>query len=256
MYGPPRDCKGKSVKTRDMAAQMYSAFGGVQVSWPCWVYPILGSRTFIEGWILRAGTGYKGYGNACATCPWRRKAECRENRTLNSKVDRNKIIGLLRRNGSSSSWKRWPLKRHRSTTLWLPRTHVGLLDSPRTPLGTLGLLRNIRAAMPNHGRLLLAERVLDESPALHPGKLLDIEMIAFVGGKERTAGEFRQLLLHSGFKSDPHALSPVAARGRADVNGASWLAPLGRLTSTACFTNLAAALVWVRCRQRSRHVSL
>jgi hypothetical protein len=34
MYGPPRDCKGKSVKTRDMSAQMYSAFGGEQVSWP------------------------------------------------------------------------------------------------------------------------------------------------------------------------------------------------------------------------------
>jgi hypothetical protein len=34
MYGPLRDCKGKSVKTRDMSAQMYWAFGGEQVSWP------------------------------------------------------------------------------------------------------------------------------------------------------------------------------------------------------------------------------
>lgn len=61
------------------------------------------------------------------------------------------------------------------------------------------LLRNIRAVMPKHGRLLLAECVLDDSAAPHPGKLLDIEMIAFVGGKERTASEFRQLLLQSGF---------------------------------------------------------
>ncbi len=61
------------------------------------------------------------------------------------------------------------------------------------------LLRNIRSVMPKHGRLLLAECVLDDSAAVHPGKLLDIEMIAFVGGKERTADEFRQLLLQSGF---------------------------------------------------------
>lgn len=61
------------------------------------------------------------------------------------------------------------------------------------------LLRNIRSVMPKHGRLLLAECVLDDSAAPHPGKLLDIEMIAFVGGKERTAGEFSQLLLNSGF---------------------------------------------------------
>ena len=63
----------------------------------------------------------------------------------------------------------------------------------------LKLLGNIRAVIPNHGRLILAECVLDDSPAPHPGKLLDIEMIAFVGGKERTAGEFRQLLLQAGF---------------------------------------------------------
>jgi O-methyltransferase domain len=61
------------------------------------------------------------------------------------------------------------------------------------------LLRNIRAAMPANGTLLLAEAVLDDSPAPHLGKLLDIEMIAFVGGKERTATEFRQLLARAGF---------------------------------------------------------
>jgi hypothetical protein len=63
----------------------------------------------------------------------------------------------------------------------------------------LRLLRNIRASIPNHGRLILAECVLDDGAAPHPGKLLDIEMIAFVGGKERTEGEFRQLLLQAGF---------------------------------------------------------
>jgi len=63
----------------------------------------------------------------------------------------------------------------------------------------LQLLRNIRAVMPQHGKLLLAEAVLDDTAAPHPGKLLDIEMMIFVGGKERTAEEFRQLLAKAGF---------------------------------------------------------
>jgi hypothetical protein len=61
------------------------------------------------------------------------------------------------------------------------------------------LLRNVRAVIPDEGTLLLAEAVLDETPTPHLGKLLDIEMIAFVGGKERTAEEFRQLLSSAGF---------------------------------------------------------
>ena len=61
------------------------------------------------------------------------------------------------------------------------------------------LLRNIRTVIPENGTLLLAEAVLDETPAPHLGKLLDIEMLAFVGGKERTAEQFRQLLSAAGF---------------------------------------------------------
>ena len=64
----------------------------------------------------------------------------------------------------------------------------------------LQLLRNIRAVIPQGGKLLLAEAVLDGSAAPHPGKLLDIEMIVFVGGKERTAEEFRVLLAQAGFR--------------------------------------------------------
>ncbi len=63
----------------------------------------------------------------------------------------------------------------------------------------LQLLRNIRAVIPANGTLVLAEAVLDDSPAPHLGKLLDIEMMAFVGGKERTGEEFRELLAAGGF---------------------------------------------------------
>jgi len=63
----------------------------------------------------------------------------------------------------------------------------------------LRLLKNIREVIHAGGTLLLAEAVLDDSPAPHFGKLIDIEMIAFVGGKERTAAEFRELLAAAGF---------------------------------------------------------
>jgi hypothetical protein len=63
----------------------------------------------------------------------------------------------------------------------------------------LQLLRNIRAVIPQHGKLLLAEAVLDDTAAPHPGKLIDIEMMAFAGGRERTEGEFRELLAKAGF---------------------------------------------------------
>lgn len=63
----------------------------------------------------------------------------------------------------------------------------------------LQLLRNIRNVIPASGKLILAEAVLDDSADPHPGKLLDIEMMAFVGGKERTRNEFQRLLHSAGF---------------------------------------------------------
>jgi hypothetical protein len=63
----------------------------------------------------------------------------------------------------------------------------------------LRLLKNIRQVIPAGGTLLLAEAVLDDTPAPHFGKFIDIEMIAFVGGKERTASEFRELLAAAAF---------------------------------------------------------
>jgi len=63
----------------------------------------------------------------------------------------------------------------------------------------LQLLRNVRSVISPKGKLVLAEAVLDDSADPHPGKLLDIEMMAFVGGKERTRIEFQQLLHAAGF---------------------------------------------------------
>lgn len=66
----------------------------------------------------------------------------------------------------------------------------------------LCILRNIRKVIPSHGRLVLAESVLNDGPEPHPGKLLDIEMMVFVGGRERTEHDFRDLLARGGFRME------------------------------------------------------
>jgi len=75
----------------------------------------------------------------------------------------------------------------------------------------LQLLRNIRTVISKNGKLVLAEAVLNDSADPHPGKLLDIEMMAFVGGKERTRTEFQRLLHSAGFALERiiHTKSPL-----------------------------------------------
>ena len=64
----------------------------------------------------------------------------------------------------------------------------------------LRILGNIRDVIPASGKLVLAEMVIDDGPAPHPGKLLDIEMIVFLMGQERSESEFRTLFAKAGFR--------------------------------------------------------
>lgn len=63
------------------------------------------------------------------------------------------------------------------------------------------ILRNIRRAMPQDGRLLIVETVIPPGNAPSLGKLFDLEMLVLVGGKERTEEEYRDLLRRSGFRT-------------------------------------------------------
>lgn len=62
------------------------------------------------------------------------------------------------------------------------------------------ILKNIRAVIPSGGKLILAETVIPSDATPHPGKLIDIEMLVFLKGKERTESEWRKLLGGSGFR--------------------------------------------------------
>jgi hypothetical protein len=68
------------------------------------------------------------------------------------------------------------------------------------------ILRNCRAAMDAAARLLVVELIVPaaDDPAPAPGltrlvKQTDLEMLAVVGGRERTAAEFGELLSEAGF---------------------------------------------------------
>jgi hypothetical protein len=56
------------------------------------------------------------------------------------------------------------------------------------------ILANCRAAMGPDSRLLLIERVIGEPNDTDEAKLFDISMLAMLGGRERTANEYRALL--------------------------------------------------------------
>jgi hypothetical protein len=63
------------------------------------------------------------------------------------------------------------------------------------------ILRNCRDAMPAHGRILVAEIVVEAGkPIGHPNRFVDLEMMVSFGGKERTADEFARLLDGAGLK--------------------------------------------------------
>lgn len=63
------------------------------------------------------------------------------------------------------------------------------------------ILRNIRAAMGDRrGRVILLESVLQPGNAPDFGKIIDLEMLAMPGGRERTAEEFGALFAGAGFE--------------------------------------------------------
>jgi hypothetical protein len=65
---------------------------------------------------------------------------------------------------------------------------------------SVALLRNVRAAMPDTGRVLIVEMVVPEPAEPHPSLLLDLEMLVSPGGVERTAAEYGDLLATAGLR--------------------------------------------------------
>ncbi len=65
---------------------------------------------------------------------------------------------------------------------------------------SIKLLRNIRTAMNENGKVLIIEMVIPEGNEPSPSKILDIQMLVSESGKERTEDEYQKLLEASGFR--------------------------------------------------------
>lgn len=63
----------------------------------------------------------------------------------------------------------------------------------------LAILRRCREAIPMHGKLLVCEMVVPPGNEPSFAKLLDLEMLIGVGGRERTEEEYRALFAEAGF---------------------------------------------------------
>jgi SAM-dependent methyltransferase len=63
------------------------------------------------------------------------------------------------------------------------------------------LLSNCRRAMPEDGRVLVADILIEPGkPVQHPHRMIDLEMMVSFGGMERTARDFEKLLTCAGLK--------------------------------------------------------
>lgn len=64
----------------------------------------------------------------------------------------------------------------------------------------LTLLRNVRRAIADGGRLLIVEQIVPPGNEPHPAKVIDMILLTITGGRERTAEEYAALLGKTGFR--------------------------------------------------------
>jgi hypothetical protein len=62
------------------------------------------------------------------------------------------------------------------------------------------ILRNVRDAIPAHGRLLVIEQVITSGPGCDQARFLDLISLTISGGRHRTEAEHAALLAQAGFR--------------------------------------------------------
>lgn len=71
------------------------------------------------------------------------------------------------------------------------------------------ILKSVREAIPDHGKLVILEQVVPADGKPHISKLVDVNMLVVSGGRERTEAEFAQLLNSAGFRFEGTLPSPT-----------------------------------------------
>lgn len=72
----------------------------------------------------------------------------------------------------------------------------------------LAILQNIKRAAKPGAALMVVESVIPETAEFDMGKWMDVNMLVMAGGRERTAGEFRELFDRAGFDFDEIVPTP------------------------------------------------
>jgi hypothetical protein len=65
---------------------------------------------------------------------------------------------------------------------------------------SIAILRAVRAAAPPHAKLLVIETLIPDAPGPDWSKMLDIHMLALLGGRQRTRQEYAALFDAAGFQ--------------------------------------------------------
>jgi O-methyltransferase domain len=71
------------------------------------------------------------------------------------------------------------------------------------------ILSNVRKAIAPEGRLLIVEQVVPPRNEPGPAKIMDLEMLAIPGGRERTVQEWKELFEASGFRLEKVTHTPI-----------------------------------------------
>ena len=75
---------------------------------------------------------------------------------------------------------------------------------------SIQILRNCREVIPADGRLLVVEPVVPPGNEPSPAKDMDIQMLVYPGGMERTEDEYRDLFQKAGFELSSVTPTPPA----------------------------------------------
>ncbi len=82
---------------------------------------------------------------------------------------------------------------------------------------SLKILKGCRAGVSAGGKLLVVDAVIQPGNAFEPGKFLDLEMLIFPGGKERSKSQFRDLLAAAGWRLN-RIIPPLRAHPSSKVS--------------------------------------
>ena len=97
----------------------------------------------------------------------------------------------------------WPATLHRPTAVGRGDYLLAHIIHNWNDEQALAILRAVRAAIPDDGRLLLVEAIIPDDDSPHLAKDLDIRLITILPGGGRTEPEYARLLAEAGFRPKP-----------------------------------------------------